>query len=138
MSATTYVPKPPMENKVVVRIYIDNSNLWIEGRKTYAKKKGLDTKTDPTWRFDVGRLKTTLLKKITLPGENIEVQANLYGSRPLRSILCGKQSSATKSISTHRNEAHGQEARKAWTSNSRPTLHVKYLMIITPGFQASI
>lgn len=82
MSVTTYVPKPAMENKLVVRIYIDNSNLWIEGRKTYAKKKGLDTRTDPTWRFDVGSLKTTLLKKITLLSGNIEVKTNLYGSRP--------------------------------------------------------
>jgi hypothetical protein len=31
-----------------VHIYIDNSNLWIEGQRAYARKRKVDVESDPT------------------------------------------------------------------------------------------
>lgn len=55
------VPKHSSRQFGHIYIYIDNSNLCIQGQKTYAEKKGLDVSWDPTWRFDVGRLRDILL-----------------------------------------------------------------------------
>lgn len=56
----------------------------MQGQKTYAEKKGFDVTYDPTWRFDVGRLKTILTGKSNLQGKakNFEVKVHLYGSTP--------------------------------------------------------
>ena len=66
-----------------IYIYIDNSNLWIQGRKTHAALAGLPD--DPTWRFDAGEVKRILLSKCTrikvaLGQKN--VRTYLYGSTP--------------------------------------------------------
>ncbi|KIW05774.1 uncharacterized protein PV09_03630 [Verruconis gallopava] len=68
----------------VVHIYIDNSNLWIEGQKTYARKNHQSVSFDPTWRFDIGRLKDVLTRKSGpyLEGLNPEINIHLYGSTP--------------------------------------------------------
>ena len=65
-------------------IYIDNSNLWIQGQRTYAEKKKLDVSLDPTWRFDVGRLREVLLKNsgLATDEQTFDVKVNLYGSTP--------------------------------------------------------
>ena len=70
--------------KETIHIYIDNSNLWIQGQKTYAEKKGYDVTYDPTWRFDVGRLTGVLTGKSRLQGKakHFEVKVHLYGSTP--------------------------------------------------------
>jgi hypothetical protein len=43
-----------------VYMYIDNSNLWVQGRKTYAEKHKMAASDDPRWRFDAGILKNIL------------------------------------------------------------------------------
>ncbi|KAK4244699.1 hypothetical protein C7999DRAFT_43665 [Corynascus novoguineensis] len=65
-------------------IYIDNSNLWIQGQRTYAEKKILKVSWDPTWRFDIGHLRDILLAHSDLKAEEktSEVKVNLYGSIP--------------------------------------------------------
>jgi hypothetical protein len=37
-------------------VLIDNSNVFIEGKKSYAKRLRLETEQDPLWRFDPSRL----------------------------------------------------------------------------------
>lgn len=66
-----------------IYIYIDNSNLWIQGRKTHAALK-LNTDDDPTWRFDAGKLKSILLTKCSIEKEPEQknVITYLYGSTP--------------------------------------------------------
>ncbi|KAK3902643.1 hypothetical protein C8A05DRAFT_43980 [Staphylotrichum tortipilum] len=65
-------------------ICIDNSNLWIQGQRTYAEKKGLNVPCDPTWRFDVGRLREILLNNsgLTADEKKFVVKVQLYGSAP--------------------------------------------------------
>ncbi|KAK0646806.1 hypothetical protein B0T16DRAFT_458691 [Cercophora newfieldiana] len=65
----------------IVRIYIDNSNLWIQGQKTHARKRNLKVLTDPTWRFHLGRLESILIDAI-LTEEAPRVTTHLYGSTP--------------------------------------------------------
>lgn len=65
-----------------IYIYIDHSNVWIQGRKEYSKKLG--TENEPTWRYDVAKLKAILLEECDVlvePGEK-NVFANLYASTP--------------------------------------------------------
>lgn len=63
-------------------IIVDNSNIWIEGKKYSAKLKGVTSDTgdknidDPSWRIDFGNLLSTISE-----GNNIK-QAILVGSRP--------------------------------------------------------
>ncbi|KAK0652660.1 hypothetical protein B0T16DRAFT_322287, partial [Cercophora newfieldiana] len=67
-----------------IYIYIDNSNLWIQGRKTHAAALNLHTEDDPTWRFDAGILKSILLQKCRIETEPNQknVHTYLYGSTP--------------------------------------------------------
>lgn len=63
-------------------IIVDNSNVWIEGKKHSAKLKGITSATgdkyidDPSWRIDFGKLLSTISE-----GKEIK-QAILVGSRP--------------------------------------------------------
>ena len=84
MSATTTNIAPASPHQRIIHIYIDNSNLWIQGQKTYAETMGQAVSFDPTWRFDVGRLKAILTKNSSLGDENIDfhVKVKLYGSTP--------------------------------------------------------
>lgn len=70
--------------EVAVNVYIDNSNLWIQGQKTYARKRGMRVLQDPTWRFDVGRLLDVLAGQSGLPTEERQhnFQYFLFGSTP--------------------------------------------------------
>ncbi|MFG3343384.1 NYN domain-containing protein [Glycomyces sp. NPDC048151] len=70
----------------VLFVYVDNSNLWIEGQRLSAVKKGLATdvndatkrKTfDNTWRCDFGQL-----YKIACPDNARIGRSKLWGSRP--------------------------------------------------------
>ena len=67
-------------------VYIDNSNIWIQGQKTYADKYNRDTiDEDLEWRFNVGNLKETLLAKSGLSAHEAAFKPNIkwYGSMPL-------------------------------------------------------
>ena len=57
-------------------VFIDDSNLWIEGQK-YKGRKLKDSGIDPRYRVDLGRLLTLLISK-----DDQLVKAFLYGSRP--------------------------------------------------------
>ncbi|KAF2687082.1 hypothetical protein K458DRAFT_385905 [Lentithecium fluviatile CBS 122367] len=67
-----------------VHIYIDNSNLWIQGQKTSARAKNLKVELDPQWRFDVGKLQNVLTREFAYryTGSNVCYEYNLYGSTP--------------------------------------------------------
>jgi len=76
---------PTIREHRTIHIYIDNSNLWIQGQKTYAKSQGLvNVSWDPTWRFDVGHLKSVLTGNSSLRANdaNTDIKVNLYGSTP--------------------------------------------------------
>jgi uncharacterized LabA/DUF88 family protein len=64
-----------MENLTECLILVDNSNIFIEGKKFSAKKKGLD-KEDWSWRIDFG----ALLKHVA-NGHHI-ISSILVGSTP--------------------------------------------------------
>lgn len=65
------------EPKDKLKVYLDNSNLWIEGKKAYARMVDLAADEDPRWRVDIKRL----LMAIT-GNRRILQSANLYGSVP--------------------------------------------------------
>ncbi|GHF12536.1 NYN domain-containing protein [Pseudolysinimonas yzui] len=67
-------------------VYVDNSNLWIEGRRVSAVNKGMATSlqdamnrgvTDQTWNYDFGKL----YRAICPENETIG-RSSLFGSRP--------------------------------------------------------
>ena len=82
MSASSTDPARP--SRGTVHIYIDNSNLWIQGQKTYAEKKRQTVSWDPTWRFDAGRVKALLTRNSRLRHDEMDfnVKIYLYGSTP--------------------------------------------------------
>lgn len=45
-------------------VFIDNSNIWIEGKKAYARLHGKGNREDPTWRINVDQL-----IRVVLPAE---------------------------------------------------------------------
>ena len=57
-------------------IYIDNSNLFIEGQKFVARKLNLGVTQDPRFRYENGKLQKSWAK-----GRAI-LSTNLYGSEP--------------------------------------------------------
>ena len=59
-----------------VWIYVDDSNLWIEGKKAYAKAHKLLTSEDPRARFDFGQLYEVVAEGREVGGGTI------YGSEP--------------------------------------------------------
>lgn len=99
-------------SKDIVRIYIDNSNLWIQGQKTYAEKKGLDVGWDPTWRFDIGRLKNILTRESGIPPDEMCFDIHLYGSTP------PPVDTVWKAIEFHKVAVH-TSARSTWTGREK-------------------
>ena len=59
-----------------VWIYVDDSNLWIQGKKAYAKAHNLLTSEDPRARFDIGQLNEVVAEGREVGGRM------LYGSKP--------------------------------------------------------
>ena len=59
-----------------VWIYVDDSNLWIEGKKAYAEAHKLLTSEDPRARFDIGKL-----HEVVAEGREVGGRI-LYGSKP--------------------------------------------------------
>jgi uncharacterized LabA/DUF88 family protein len=57
-------------------ILVDNSNIFIEGKKFAAKRKGLEKAEDWTWRIDFG----ALLKQVA--NDHKIISAILVGSTP--------------------------------------------------------
>ena len=59
-----------------VWIYVDDSNLWISGKKAYAEAHKLSTSEDPRARFDIGQLNEVVAEGREVGGRT------LYGSKP--------------------------------------------------------
>ena len=59
-----------------VWIYVDDSNLWIQGKKAYAEAHNLLTSEDPRARFDIGQLNEVVAEGREVGGRT------LYGSKP--------------------------------------------------------
>ena len=58
-------------------VFVDDSNLWIAGKKAQAQKLKLqDAEKDPRFRVDLGRLLDVVA------GERTIVEAHLFGSKP--------------------------------------------------------
>lgn len=97
-----------------VWVYIDNSNLWIQGQRTYAEKNKMKVSWDPTWRFDVGRLKEILMGQSGLTAEEkmFEVKVELYGSTP------PPVDTVWKAIESH-NVKVNKFARSSWTNREK-------------------
>ena len=66
----------PVDVKDNVWIFVDDSNIWIEGKKLRAKVQNLKTAEDPRARIDIGRLTDVVAK-----GRNV-IKGTLYGSEP--------------------------------------------------------
>jgi hypothetical protein len=71
---------------VLLFVYVDNSNVWIEGRRASAVTKGLAPSfedameqkiVDPSWTYDFGRLYELACPKGEQVGRSL-----LLGSRP--------------------------------------------------------
>ena len=64
-------------NEILCYLFVDNSNLWIEGQKFSARKLQLsDTVQDPRFRIDLGSFLRLVIGKRSI------AQAFLYGSTP--------------------------------------------------------
>ena len=66
-----------VEEKENVWIFVDDSNIWIEGKKLRAKMQGLKSEEDPRARIDIGRLTDFAAMKTRKV-----VKGTLYGSEP--------------------------------------------------------
>lgn len=72
-------------NNRKVHIYIDNSNVYIEGGKVHSSASDESPTVDLSWRYSVRNLRNVLLNKSDLsigPVEDISIHTNLYGSEP--------------------------------------------------------
>jgi hypothetical protein len=105
-------------------IIVDNSNVWIEGQKLAAKKKGVIKENsedkdicDPSWRIDFGKLLSEVSE-----GQNI-IGAILVGSRPPASdsIWESADRSGFKVIVHDRNSAGKEKAVERVQSSPSPT-----------------
>ncbi|KAK3898711.1 hypothetical protein C8A05DRAFT_18753 [Staphylotrichum tortipilum] len=88
----TFVPprtgsfrKERPESPGMVYIFIDNSNLWIQGKKTSAEKMLMCADEDSTWRFDVGKLLGILVgddSGLSADQANFKRKTRVYASTP--------------------------------------------------------
>ncbi len=109
---TTATPAPKEKQTGKVYIYIDNSNLWIQGQRTYAEKNRLTSFWDPTWRFDAGKVKGVLLASLSAEEETFDYKIKLYGSTPppVDTVWTAIKSHNIE-VSTH--------ARSSWTRREK-------------------
>ena len=71
---------------MVLFVYVDNSNVWIEGQRVSAVRKGMARSAweameqdvlDREWQYDFGRL-----YELACPDEAVVGRSILFGSRP--------------------------------------------------------
>lgn len=92
-------------------VLVDNSNVFIEGKKFSARKKRIFRQSeadkepqDPSWRLDFGRLLTSLAD-----GRTIE-RAILVGSRPPSNDLVWEAAKQQGfEVTTHERDSQGKE-----------------------------
>jgi hypothetical protein len=78
-------PELPVDGEVaeeLVWIFIDNSNLWIEGKKFAARTLGLITPEDPRCRVNIGDLDNVICSNSPGNLKRVVQQGTLYGSEP--------------------------------------------------------
>ena len=68
----------PLSKQTLIWIFVDDSNLWIEGKKAFAKARGLmdNISEDPRARIEIGRMTDAISQ-----GRKVAAY-NFYGSRP--------------------------------------------------------
>lgn len=113
MSPRKSTRTPTRKSTKQIRIYIDDSNLWIQGQKASAQKHRYLVESDPTWRFDASKLKDVLTQNCGLAAdEDIKVKVDLYGSTPpnVESIWTAIESC---NVQVHTFE------RSSWTSREK-------------------
>ncbi|KAH7080949.1 hypothetical protein FB567DRAFT_116693 [Paraphoma chrysanthemicola] len=74
-----------MSASLKVHIYIDNSNLFIQGGKTYSSDSSQAPVSDLSWRYDISLLIDVLTSYSSLDFDsstNVAVDTDLYGSTP--------------------------------------------------------
>ncbi|KAH7134046.1 hypothetical protein EDB81DRAFT_658439, partial [Dactylonectria macrodidyma] len=95
---TSATINPPLAHQLKVYIYIDNSNLLVQGRRTYAFRHNMSADEDPTWRCNYIGLKAILTAKSRLSADGQidepNVKVNLYGStiHPAETVYSGIKS----------------------------------------------
>ena len=96
-----------------VHIYIDNSNVYIEGAKTYPSGSYQNTVQDWSWRYDVSDLREVLCNKSGLQFDPTigVVHTNLYGSEPPPGDIWDMIKS--KNVEVHKFE------RSSWTGKEK-------------------
>ncbi|KAF7553324.1 hypothetical protein G7Z17_g3711 [Cylindrodendrum hubeiense] len=115
MPGTSTITRPASGDQLKVHIYIDNSNLWLQGQRTYAKKMNLRVNLDPTWRCSVVDLKEILTAHSRLHVDTdideIDVTVNLYGStpHPVEAVWNGIESHNINVINSRRSSWTGRE-----------------------------
>ena len=71
--------------KPKVYIYIDNSNIYIQGAKTYLSGSNPNPVADPSWRYNISSLRQVLIQNSDLQFESTAtklVHTTVYGSVP--------------------------------------------------------
>ena len=77
-------------------VFVDNSNVWIEGKFVAGVKNGWAANIfeahqkraqDDSWRIDFGKLLAFVTDNHTADVK----RAILYGSKPPETIVCGKR-----------------------------------------------
>ena len=86
-----------------VHIFIDNSNVYIQGAKIYTPGSNQDSVSDMSWRYDVAKLRDVLLNNSGLQANNIgeeDAHTTVYGSVPPPGGVWEKF--ASKNITVHK------------------------------------
>lgn len=115
MPSTSTAICPPSGDRIQVHIFIDNSNLWLQGQKTYATRRNLKVDSDPTWRCNILGLKDVIMQQSRLhvdeDTEGTDVKINLYGStpHPVETVLSGIESKDINVITSRRSSWTGRE-----------------------------
>jgi hypothetical protein len=73
---------PAVDGKAKLNVYIDNSNVWIQGQKTYARDRNYTTDSDNTWRVGFSRLINTVMQhsRLRYDKSDYSIDAYMYGS----------------------------------------------------------
>jgi len=67
---------------LLVRIYVDNSNVYIQGGKATSSGSHQAPVTDTTWRYDIGKLREVLCDNSIHSSDAFASCTTVYGSVP--------------------------------------------------------
>lgn len=96
-----------------IRIYIDNSNVFIEGAKVDSPGRNKKALLDRSWRYSINRLVTVLRKNSKLSFANtdeVPISMHIYGSTPSsNNFWDAMRSRGVEVYTSPRCEASGKE-----------------------------